>query len=212
MNRMLDLFARCLGAEYTHTAESGDFAIYAEGDTLYLLFEESSGSVDWKNNFDFPARPYKNMNDTWMCHRGFYKVWKAMRDEVESLVSAKLKESPEIAKITCVGYSHGGALSMFATEDMEYLYGDKYIVEGYGFGAPRVLWGRVPRAVKFRLRKYVVVRNIPDLVTHVPPLIFGYHHVGTVISVGEKNKYTPIQAHYASAYIGELNVVKGDEK
>lgn len=207
---MKDLFRRCLKAKYISTAESGNYAIEAEGDTLYLLFQWSNGFWDWVNNFLFPARPYKRMKCFWFCHRGFLKVWKAMRDEIEVYVEEILSNNPNLKKIVCVGYSHGAAVSVFATEDMEYLYGEKYSVSGYGFGCPRVLWGIVPGEVKHRLRNFKAIRNIPDIVTHVPPMLFGFRHAGTLIKVGEKDKYSPIKAHYASAYIEELNAMKGD--
>lgn len=210
MKRLKDLFKKCLNAEYIHTAEDGDYAIEIEGDTLYLLFEWSDGKEDWKNNFDFPVKPYSQMNDTWLCHGGFFKVWGAMRDEVEAKVAEILKSAPDIKNIVCVGYSHGGPLSVFATEDMEYLYGKDYEVSGYGFGAPRVLWGIIPNAVKYRLRRFVTIRNIPDIVTHVPPKLLGFRDAGVVLEVGEKGKYTPIKAHFPESYITELNDMKGE--
>ena len=201
---MKDLYRRCLDAEYIHTTEGGDYAIEVDGDTLYLLFEWSDGAEDWKNNFDFPAKPYKRMRDKWFCHRGFLKVWKAMRDEIENRVAETLERNTDISNITIVGYSHGGAMALFATEDMTYLYGDKFNVSGYGFGAPRVLWGYVPKAVRERISAFVTVRNVPDIVTHLPPKVFGYRDIN-IEEIGEKGKYKPIKAHYSSAYIEELN-------
>lgn len=201
---MKTLFEKCLGAEYIHTDKGGDYSLTVEGDTLYLLFEWSDGREDWISNFDFPAKPYKRMSEVWFCHRGFLRVWKAMRDEIEAKVADILKAHFEIAKIVCVGYSHGGALALFATEDMAYLYGGAYTVKGYGFGAPRVLWGHIPKAAKIRLQAFKVIRNIPDIVTHLPPCLLGFRHVATPLKIGERRKYSPIKAHYDSAYIAEL--------
>lgn len=198
------LFERCLNATYIHTAEGGDYAIQAEGDTLYLLFEWSDGLEDWKNNFDFPARPYKRMTDKWYCHRGFLRVWKAMRDVVEAKIAEALNTYPEVTHITCVGYSHGAAIAVLGTEDMAYLYGEKYTVCGYGIGAPRVLWGFVPRDVRERLKCFTVVRNIPDIVTHVPPALFGFKHAGALVKIGTKKKYNAIDAHRPESYVQEL--------
>ena len=209
MEELKSLFEMCLKAKYVHAAEGGDYAITLQGDTLYLLFEWSDGKEDWKNNFNFPAKPYKQMDSTWLCHGGFLKVWRAMRDEVEAMVAEILKDH-RVKNIVCVGYSHGGPLSVFATEDMEYLYGKDYEVSGYGFGAPRVLWGIVPKAVKHRLRRFTTIRNIPDLVTHVPPKVLGFRNAGTLLKVGKIGKYTPIKAHYADAYITEIDATKGD--
>lgn len=202
--KLSELFTRCLIATYTHTADSGDYAMEHDGDTLYLLFEWSDGKEDWINNFDFPAKPYKRMSEEWYCHRGFLCVWKAMRDDIEKNVDKLLTMYP-IKNIVCVGYSHGGAIALLATEDMEYLYGTNLTVTGYGFGAPRVLWGDVPAGVANRLRKFKVIRNVPDLVTHVPPAILGYSHGGEVVKIGKPGRYGPIKAHYPDAYEKELN-------
>lgn len=203
---LIDHFKRCLNAKYIHTPESGEYAIEKDGNTLYLLFQWSHGNEDWKNNFDFPAKPYKRMTDTWYCHRGFMKVWKAMQDEVETKVAEMLSEFPEVTKIICVGYSHGAALAVFATEDMEYLHGGELFIDvyGYGFGCPRVLWGIVPKAVKARLAGFMVVRNIEDIVTHVPPACFGFRHIGHLGKIGAVGKYNPIDAHRPESYIAEM--------
>ena len=198
------LFKRCLDADYTHTAEGGDYAIEVEGETLYILFEWSDGAEDWKNNLDFPAKPYKRMTETWYCHRGFLRVWKAMRDEIESRVAETLQQHTDISNITICGYSHGGAMALLATEDMAYLHGRNFNVSGYGFGAPRVLWGYVPEAVRERISAFETIRNIPDLITHLPPKVFGYRDTN-ITEIGEKGKYKPIEAHYDSAYMAELN-------
>ena len=207
---LCELFKRCLNASYIHTDCGGDYAIEVDGDTLYLLFECSDGAEDWRSNFNFPARAYKNGSDKWFCHRGFLKVWKAMRDDIEEKVRKELNADSSIEYIVCVGYSHGGAISLFATEDIQYLYGESHKVTGYGFGSPRVLWGIVPKAVRNRLRAFKVIRNVPDLVTHVPPVLFGFTHGGEVVKVGRFGKYTLVGAHYPDAYINELTTTKGE--
>ena len=206
---MVKHFKRCLNAKYIHTPIGGDYSIEANRDTLYILFQKSSGEEDWKNNFAFPAKPYKRMSTVWYCHGGFLKVWKDMKDDIEAYVAEYLSNHPEIKKIVCIGYSHGAALAVLAIEDMEYLYGKSYEVIGYGFGTPRVLWGIVPEEVKHRLRNFTSIRNIPDIVTHVPPMLFGFRNAGTLVKVGAKGKYNPFKAHTPSAYIEELNATKG---
>ncbi len=201
---MLDLFERCLAATYIHTAEGGDYAVEVDGNILYLLFEWSDGREDWKNNFDFPAVPYKDMRPKWRCHRGFLRVWKAMQDEAVKAVEAALAAHHEIWKIVCVGYSHGAALAVLATEDMEFRFGNRYKVSGCGFGAPRVIWGCIPGEVKYRLRHFVTVRNSPDIVTHVPPMWLGYRNAGKLVKVGRFGGYGAITAHTAATYRAEL--------
>lgn len=227
--------------KYIHTSVGGDYFLEVEGDTLYLLFECSDDKEDWINNFNFipdehkerentpkltllkgvtkavcdyvkiPSKPYNDMLKKWRVHGGFLKVWNSMKDDIHAYVAERLANHTEIKKIVCIGYSHGAALAVLATEDMEYLYGNTYEVSGFGFGTPRVLWGIVPKEVKHRLRNFTSVRNIPDIVTHVPPMIFGFRNAGTLIKIGKKGKYNLFKAHYSSAYIAELNAMKGDD-
>ncbi len=209
---MLNLFKRCLSAEYTHTEAGTDYAVKVEGDTIYLLFECSDDKEDWRSNFNFPCRAYKNGGKTWFAHRGFLKAWKDVRDEIEMQVSEILAVyGSQIGKICVVGYSHGAALALLCTEDMAYLYGDALVVGGYGFGCPRVVWGFLPKAVKTRLKAFKVIRNVPDLVTRLPPVLFGFRHPYEVIKIGRRRgifrfipKYRPIKAHYPGSYSAEL--------
>ena len=170
------------------------------------MFECSDGGEDWRNNFRFFAIPWKSYKGAkWYCHRGFLKVWKSMRDDIEIAVDRLLGLSPEITNIKCVGYSHGAALAVLATEDMEYLHGSTHFVYGYGFGAPRVLWGKVPQEVKDRLKNFITIRNIPDIVTHVPPKCFGFHDAGAMLEIGGKDrKYGLFKSHQQDNYLIEL--------
>lgn len=203
MKTLLELFQLCLNADYVHTENNGDYAIKVIDKTLVLSFQWSNGKEDWKNNFNFPAKAYKKGANKWFCHRGFLKVWKSIREQLEPRVLSILK-STAVDTITCVGYSHGAAIAGFATEDMAFLLGSEYKIAGYGFGCPRFVWGVLPREVKERFKHFVPVRNIPDIVTHVPPFILGYRHGGKLHRIGAARKYGAIQAHYAEHYIAEL--------
>lgn len=202
---MLDLLIRCLRASYTHTCEGGDYAIQLDQGVLYLLFEWSDGREDWRNNLAFSAKvayPQRPEEPSWRCHRGFLKVWRAMQHEVLSGVLWYLRRY-DVRELICVGYSHGAALSLLATEDMSYRIGAAYPVSGYGFGCPRVLWGHLPPSVENRLSSFCTVRNIPDLVTHLPPAVLGFRHVG-LTKIGEKGMYSPVDAHRAENYLAVL--------
>lgn len=196
------LFRRCLYADYIHTGLSADYALQRSGATLYLLFECSNGAEDWKSNLNFPARAYKNGSETWYVHRGFLAVWRSVREQVETAVAAALARGG-VRSLVCIGYSHGAALCGLATEDMQFLYGGRLSVCGYGFGCPRFAFGILPRAVRERFARFSVIRNRPDLVTHLPPAALGYTHVGRMYTVGERGKYSPIAAHRPEAYLAE---------
>ncbi len=209
---LLWLFDLCLNAEYITVEEGGSFCLTAQGDRLFVLFEKSNGVVDWENNLDFSASPhtgsdadiqavapYKNMGERWYCHGGFLRVWKSILPYIEgALLDLDFRE------VICVGYSHGAALSLLCHEYLWYNRHDlRGSVHSFGFGCPRVIYGSVPRE-KERWEGFYVIRNLDDLVTHLPPRILGYRHVGRLLEIGRRGRYSRLDAHRAENYILSL--------
>ncbi len=196
-----ELFSTCLHIPYTTVGRSANYAIKRENTTLYIFFQGSDGKNDWKNNLDFPAKPYRHMDKpTWFAHRGFARTWK----EIEPFLAPEIADK-SVKKIVIAGYSHGGALAMLCHEYVWYHRPDlRSTIEGYGFGAPRVFWGRRTAALKARWERFIIVRNINDIVTHLPPAAFGFKHMGKLLKIGEKGKYSSIQAHVAENILTEL--------
>ena len=195
------LFERCLNKEYIHVQNSGDFAVEREGDTLYIYLECSNGSEDWKNNLDFPAKPYKRMNKTvWFAHRGFLKVWKSLENYLKPYIL-----DSSVKNIITVGYSHGAGLAVLCHEYVWFNRPElRKNIYGSGFGAPRVLWGPRNKRIKERWERFTLIRNIDDVVTHAPPFLLGYFHVGNMLKIGERGKYTSVDAHRPESYLCEL--------
>jgi predicted lipase len=194
-------FAECWASSenYIHCECGGDYLTKREGGTLKIFFEMSDGADDWINNFRFfavPCKPYKDMEKLWFAHRGFLKVWKAIEPHIASEIRAA-----DVEKIEIVGYSHGAALAVLCTEYCAYNRPD-IEVEGAGFGAPRVFWGIVPGEVKERLKNFKIVRNGADIVTHVPPRIFGFRHIGEMVKIGDSKR--PFRAHFPEEYFSNL--------
>ena len=195
------LFYRCVHRTYLHVENAADYAIERSGDTLYVYLECSNGLVDWKNNLDFPARPYRRMGKTaWFAHRGFLRVWKT----VEGYVARDIMDTG-VKKIVTVGYSHGAALALLCHEYVWYNRPDlRGVIEGYGFGCPRVFWGLRTNELLRRWERFFVFRNLDDLVTHVPPVFLGFSHVGNLLEIGARGRYSPIDAHRPENILREL--------
>jgi hypothetical protein len=201
---LLNLFKRCLGANYTTTEECGDYAVKQVGTKLYLFFKWTECKTDWKNNFNFPAKPYRDMGTTWYCHRGFLKVWKS----IEPCVKDAIMRS-SVKSVTIVGYSHGGAIAALCHEYVWFNRPDlRNKLVGYGFGAPRVFWGKMRTELKERWANFHPVRNLNDIVAYLPPKFFGFRHVNDVIEVGVKgqfavrqHKFQCFDAHNSDNYI-----------
>ena len=204
MNNLLEKFEACTTILYTHVENDGSFAVNKNGNRMTLFFEKSNGLTDWWNNFYFPAKPYRRMKNLWFCHRGFLKVWKS----IEPYIVQEIND-PSIKEIDIIGYSHGGAVAQLCYEYVKFNRPD-VSVTGVGFGAPRVLWGFACKTVKARFEGFKVVRNGKDLITHLPPLLFGFRHICEVVKVGESKGL--IKDHYPSRYRYALKKGKTNER
>ena len=216
-NYLLKLFTACLDADYVTVEDSGSFAMYRSGGTLYVFFEKSNGAVDWYNNLDFTAisrargdmgekrAQHSLTEDDFLCHGGFLRVWRAILPYIEG---ALLDLSFE--NIVTVGYSHGAALALLCHEHVWYHRRDlRERVQGFGFGCPRVIYGHVPME-KERWGNFYLIRNLDDLVTHLPPRAFGFREVGRLFEIGRRGQYSRIDAHREENYILSLNSLGAD--
>jgi len=202
MKKLSKLFHLCAyDIQYQQVGDSVNYAFLEEGTILYIFFEGSNSITDWVRNFLFGKKPYKDMEIPYRVHRGFLAAWK----EVEDIIIAKIKD-PKWTKIVIVGYSHGGALAGFCHECVWYWRPDlRDVIEGYGFEAPRFYAGwHVKKALKERWEKFTVIRTNCDIVTHCPPWLFRYCHVGKILkvkgdtSLAPKKWYIPkcVKSHY----------------
>jgi len=118
-------------------------------------------------------------------HRGFYKQFIAMKDDLDRIVHPlwnEMKNKPN-AKIIVTGHSLGAAI---ATLYAAYLHKVLNLPQGQGkiilvaFGSPRV--GN--KQLVSQINQDIGVHNIyrvnfkSDPIPKTPPLIFGYRHVG----------------------------------
>ncbi len=195
--KLYQLFYECVNTKYSAAGCCANYALRREINTLYIFFEKSVGSADWKNNLDFPAKAYGKL----FVHKGFLDVWEAIKPRIKDYIN-----DTSIKKIVVTGYSHGAAIAVLCHEYVWSCRPDiREKIEGYGFGCPRVLWGIKNAEIKKRWERFTVIRNIDDIVTHVPPFIFGYFHVGTLLEIGEKGKYSRIDAHREENILKELS-------
>lgn len=199
--KLSTLFSRTLHTMYTHVQNSADFALRRVGTTLYIYFAGSEGGIDWKHNLSFPAKAYRREGSpTWYAHRGFLKVWQTVEDYVTADVMA-----PDVKKIVISGYSHGAALALLCHEYCWQSRPDLRVsLYGYGFGCPRVVFGFPTRQIRTRWDNFTVVRNLDDIVTHLPPVLLGFTHVGKLLEIGERGRYTRVDAHRPENYLSEL--------
>lgn len=201
ITELTDLFIKCVQIPYLNVGKNVNYAFLRDNDVLYLFFESSNGARDWRRNFDFPAKPYKRMGKTlWFAHSGFVDAWKLLEPHLAPLIHDR-----RIHKIVATGYSHGAALAVLCHEYIWYARADlRPMLKSYGFGCPRVIWGLLAPSIAKRWNGFFVIRNLNDLVTHLPPSCLGYRHVGEVIEIGMRGKYSMIDAHRPENIAKEL--------
>lgn len=192
-----ELFYECAYAlDWSTTGDDVNFKFYEKDDCLTIYFAPSNSLTDWKRNFMFKAQPYKDMAIPYKVHRGFLKAWK----EVEDIIIKKITEIQDsdphddvgnstykYRDITIVGYSHGAALAQFCHECVWYhrldLRKSPHFIT-YAFEAPRIFAHKtMPKELKERWSNCILFRTNNDIVTHMPPKLFGYCDVNAVCQI-----------------------------
>ena len=167
--KLIDLFNLCNNRrDYTTVVPHDkkyevDYKFIEDGETLYIFFEPSDSKTDWKVNFKYWRKPYKDMSVRYRVHGGFLDSWKL----VDDAVGAKIAEvgangDYKWHRVVIVVYSHGGALAALCHEFVWYNRADLRAngLIGISFDGPRIYGGfRVPKALRERWAHFYVFRN-----------------------------------------------------
>ena len=170
---MKDLYKKLKTGNYKKYGDDVDFFVDLDpvNYTLNVYFLGSNSKTDWKNNFNFPSKVYKNQQSCLRAHRGFVKAYKSANDylfDEMRAISAEFLVPIKDLQVTFVGHSFGGAMAVLAAEDFFFRFHQKPNI--VTFGAPRVFANK-------KSTKYVesVCEDIfqfahrNDVVTYLPP-------------------------------------------
>jgi predicted lipase len=163
--------------------------------TLYIVFRGSDSNANWFYNFlFFPKRikPYENKSTKITVHYGFYLSYTTKAREFIHKIAVKEKN------IVVLGYSLGGAMAMLCAVDLQYNF--KCNVECYTFGSPRVGNKYFMESYNKRVPSTCNFKNGNDIVTHLPPLLFGFKTTGKLIQLGEKKFFPSGKDHQLEKY------------
>ncbi|NLT58904.1 MAG: lipase family protein [Clostridiales bacterium] len=148
---------------------------------LDITFRGTDSLRDALNNLRVWKKtvPYGNQVSPIRVHTGFISAYKspAVRDRIQSFMT------PEVRRVRISGHSLGAALALLCAVDLEYNFPDR-AYEVVVFGCPRVGNDAFRRSYNRRVFKTMRVENGNDLVTKVPPVSWGYRHVGIRLHVG----------------------------
>ncbi|WP_319758424.1 hypothetical protein [uncultured Sphaerochaeta sp.] len=175
-------------------------------DEVVIVFAPSNSQSDWKINFSFPKKPYKRMPTPFYVHGGFLDEWKKINDDF-------LKAAANIDKpITVMGWSYGGAMATLCYEDIWFNYfRARNTLRLVTFGSPRVIGAKNFKSIEHRFDRTTLYANGSDIVTCVPPVIFGFRHVRNLTRIGNKlnviGLFKPKKYHHIDGYITSLREV-----
>lgn len=209
--KLLTLFQECIAVEYIEYENSASCNYTLEEGVLKIYFEQSNGAQDWLNNLNFRAKVCcdDDTSSVWYCHGGFLSAWNYVKDFVYKAVNDNLNR---LERVTVIGFSHGAGLSVLCHEFIYRSFpGLRERLQTYAFGCPKVYAGcEKGTDISERWRTFFVIRNTDDIVTHLPPSFLGYSHVGNIISIGKRGKYScydcpDINAHRPENYVRELS-------
>lgn len=182
-----DLWNEIYNAQYTVSGDGVDWTVkvYDDEKTVRLLFQGSNDGHDWKNNFNFPVRPYKKQQNTLWIASGWAKAYTSCNDII-------MQKFIEIADEYCIkknysveicGYSYGGALALLAAEDFYFRTQKKVAV--ITFGAPKPLFGKKTfNYVKSCVTSAMQYAHVNDIIPRLVPF-YGYR-VLNKIKIGDK--------------------------
>ena len=184
---------------YIHTGDEIDYYIWVDdvGKAIVLVFQESDGKNDWKNNFRFAKTVYNHQQSVIKAHKGFVSVYKSANDDIMKAFIEQINSHSDYDVIIC-GWSMGGALSVLAAEDLNYRTRPEVERPESGvkpilvtFGAPQVLWGDDSvEYVKSCCSSIYNFSHIRDIVTQVPFWKWGYRIPRKIkIALKEKNPF-----------------------
>lgn len=189
-----ELFNLITSSEYCTAGDSVDYSIVYDQDEniIRLMFQGSTSKRDWINDFDFPAKLYREQKNWFLVHRGFGRAWKSANDEImkhlldfELMIWSGFDFESDGPKIQICGHSMGGALSLLAAEDFHYRTG-RTVDEVITFGSPKPVFGCISKShFKKSAKSWKQYRFMCDGVTWCPPFI-GYHNITSNV-VDKKN-------------------------
>ncbi len=153
--------------------------IKTSGNIITVSFRGTDSKLNWIYNFCFAKKsiPYGNSASDIRVHCGFLESYKSVRDKIH----AQIPEHQ--CKIIVTGHSMGAALAVLCAVDLQYNFPEKDI-EAYLFGCPRVGNTAFANSYNKRVFKTLRITNGNDIVTKLPPAVFGYRHIGVNVHTG----------------------------
>jgi hypothetical protein len=198
---LLEEFKACISGEWKTCGIDVQYRIDRVGpNQAKLSFQGTVSIEDLKIDLKVFANPFKEKpKDKYgnIMHRGF-------QEGVESCFETIHKELIDmgIQYVDIRGYSLGAAYGEVFT-----LYLPKVNIETEAivFGGPRIFFFPNKKLKEEAKKRILRIENNDDLIAHLPPLLFGFRHIGHVYKIGIRDWFYTLDKHYGKEYIKELS-------
>ncbi|CAM3543449.1 lipase family protein [Parendozoicomonas haliclonae] len=162
--------------------KEGDTEAVVAGDRkkIIVAFRGTEATLgEWMNNAQIAKDTWTEDNPLGMVHSGFYEAFNSVWNQVLAEIQ-RLRTHNQTIWLT--GHSLGGALATIAAATLELQQPDIRVNGVYTFGQPRTANHLFAKNYNNRLkeRTFRCVNN-NDVITRIPPQIFGYSHIGTLM-------------------------------
>ena len=195
-DRLMSEYSGLVGKNLTLHKEPStdtDWLFYEENDTLYIAFRGSESDMDWHMDFlidklvvPFDRDPQIKRDK---LHQGFLTCYMSVRDRILDKVNSSGKKN-----VVVTGHSLGAAQASICSLDVQYNFRDINVVQ-YSFGTPNVGNAEYCKGHRKYVKEAYLIRNGFDLVSFVPPGVFGYSSIYDHIQVGSKKLFPSLTDH-----------------
>ncbi len=168
---------------YINTITDTEYRIDINKDLkiVSVCFEGSGSKIDWKQNFSFWQKPYKNMKHTFYVHSGLLNKYKSVNDNIFKIILPFL--NPDW-KVRGYGFSQGAGLITFFHEDVKYRL-PSVDIKTYAFAPPKTFTFINRKFLNTRFETLYTIINKNDIVPKVPFWWMGFIHYGNKIKLGK---------------------------
>jgi predicted lipase len=154
------------------------------GTELDRLKDIFTDALTWKK-----VIPYGNARSKIRVHYGFLRSYKSVRETIHTIVEETIAHNNPTIPVITIGHSLGGALANLCALDLQYQFSEgkfKHIsryVKSMTVGSPRVGNGAFVKSYNKRVPHTYRFDGTRDIVTRLPPWLFGFRHVDTKFDV-----------------------------
>jgi hypothetical protein len=141
--------------------------------SIYVVMRGSSSTINWLDDFEVKLVPYDTFPEcNCKVHYGFYNSALGVVDKMVTSVKSLQLQYPGYS-VVVTGHSYGASCGQLLAME---LVKRGINVKLYDYGQPRVGDANYAAFVNTKIAEYYRTTHNKDIVPHVPPTEFGYHH------------------------------------